>query len=65
MVEQTAPHDPLEAQIQDDRLIEAVLQRAVREALLEHKRAGNPVCEAREDRVIWIAPEDIEVIADD
>jgi hypothetical protein len=61
MAEPMAPHDPLDARFRDVQLIEAALRRAVREALLEHKRAGNPVCEAREGRVVWIAPEDIEI----
>jgi hypothetical protein len=51
----------LEALLRDTRLIEAALRRAVREALLDHKRAGNPVPVGRDGRVVWIAPEDIEV----
>lgn len=35
------------------------LRQAVREALRDHKRAGNPVAVWRNDRVEWIAPEDI------
>jgi hypothetical protein len=45
----------------DIRLIEAALVRAVRDVLLHHKRAGNPVAEWRDGRVVWIAPEDIPV----
>lgn len=44
------------------------LRRAVREALLRHKRDGNPVAVWRDGRVVWIAPEDIpdfDVDADD
>jgi hypothetical protein len=37
------------------------LQQAVREALLDHKRAGNPVPVWRDGRVAWIAPNDIEI----
>ena len=32
---------------------------AIREALLQHKRAGNPVAVWRDERVVWIQPEDI------
>lgn len=37
------------------------MQLAVREALLQHKRAGNPIAVWRNDRVEWIQPEDIPV----
>jgi len=35
------------------------LRQAVREALLDHKRAGNPVAIWRDGRVVWIPPEEI------
>ncbi len=41
--------------------IERILQRAVREALLRHKQAGNPIAVWRDGRVEWIQPEDIPV----
>lgn len=37
------------------------MRLAVREALLSHKRAGNPIAVWRNDRVEWIQPEDIPV----
>jgi hypothetical protein len=40
------------------RILRAMRQ-AVREALLAHKRAGNPVAIWRNDRVEWVKPEDI------
>jgi hypothetical protein len=43
-----------------DRILEA-LRTAVREALIRHKRLGNPVAVWRDDRVVWIEPEDIPV----
>lgn len=55
------PTVPLEARLRDDRLIEAALRRAVQDALLQHKRAGNPVPVWRDGRVAWIAPDDIVV----
>ena len=42
------------------RILEA-LNQAVREALLDHKRAGNPVAIWHNGRVEWIAAEDIPV----
>jgi hypothetical protein len=46
------------------RVLEA-MDRAVREALLQHKRAGNPVATWRDGQVVWIQPEDIPVEPDE
>ena len=45
----------------DGREIDAALAKAVREALLQHKRAGNPIAVWRDGQVVWIPPEEIEV----
>ena len=37
----------------------AAMRQAVREALLDHARAGNPVAVWRDEQVVWIQPEDI------
>ena len=42
------------------RIMQAMNQ-AVRDALLRHKRAGNPVAVWRNGQVEWIQPEDIPV----
>jgi len=39
----------------------AVANRAVRKALREHKRAGNPVAVWRDGKVVVLQPEEIEV----
>lgn len=46
--------------IRQARAIEAAVQAAVREALLDHKRAGNPVvvCDA-DGAVRWLQPDEI------
>jgi hypothetical protein len=36
-------------------------ERAVREALLKHKRAGNPVPIERDGKLVWLQPDEIEV----
>jgi hypothetical protein len=51
----------LEQRLRDDKLIETAVRRAVRDALLMHKRAGNPIPVLRDGRVVWIAPEDIVI----
>ena len=45
--------------VQDIHVVEEALARAVSEALLKHKQAGNSVPEWRDGKVRWIAPEDI------
>jgi len=39
--------------------IDHALRNGVREALRRHKQAGNPVCEERDGKVVWVNPEDI------
>ena len=39
--------------------IQRALSQAVQDALLVHKRAGNPVAVWRNGRVEWVAPEEI------
>ena len=41
--------------------MDRALARAVRQALLQHKRMGNPVAVWRDGKVVWIAPEEIVV----
>jgi len=51
---------PLE-RVEDLPRILAAMTEAVREALLRHKRLGNPVAVWREGRVVWLRPEEIPV----
>jgi len=60
--------NPNEVRSPDDRIrdlprIEAALRLAVREALLQHKRAGNSIAVWRNGQVEWLQPEDIPVDA--
>jgi hypothetical protein len=38
-----------------------LIRQAVREAVLDHKRVGNPIATMREGQVIIIQPEDIQM----
>lgn len=49
--------------VQDLKLVEEALARAVGDALRDHKRAGNPVPEWRDGKVRWLAPEEIPDVA--
>jgi hypothetical protein len=51
--------------IHDHARILKALRRAVREALLSHKRAGNPVAVWQDGRVVWVPAEDIPIDIDD
>lgn len=37
------------------------LQEGINSALLQHKRAGNPVCEWKDGKVVWISAENIVI----
>jgi hypothetical protein len=41
--------------------VENALKRAVHAALLEHKRAGNPVAVWQDGKVVILQPDEIEV----
>lgn len=47
--------------LQDDALVTRALRAGVRNALRQHKRAGNPVCEWRDGKVVWIPAKKIPV----
>ena len=38
--------------------IDEALQEAVRMALLQHKKAGNPIVSWKDGKAVWIQPED-------
>lgn len=46
------------------RILEAITA-AVREAVLRHKRLGNPVAVWREGRVVWLSPDEIVLEPDE
>jgi hypothetical protein len=53
------PDPPPSERVHDiPRILEALAQ-AVQEALVSHKRAGNPVAIWRNGGVVWIPPEEI------
>lgn len=45
----------------DPKRVRDIIQSAINAALLKHKQAGNPVCEWKNDQVVWVQPEDIVV----
>lgn len=45
----------------DDEAMGAAIQDAVRDALLDHKRTGDPIVAWQDGKVVWIPAERIEV----
>lgn len=54
------PHSPAE-RVKDQARMLAAMRQGVREALLRHKKAGNPIAVWRDGAVAWIPPEEIEI----
>jgi len=42
-----------------------VMRKAVREALLVHKKLGQSIVVWEDGRVVWVGPEEIELAGDD
>ncbi len=53
--------DKIEEAIANPEKITKALVKAVRDALLKHKRAGNPVVIWRNGKIVWLKPEEISV----
>lgn len=47
--------------LNDSAKVTMILQAGIKQALLKHKQAGNPICEWRDNKVVWISPENIPV----
>jgi hypothetical protein len=58
MTSPNAGPTPAERVADPDR-IERALRAAVRDALLRHKRDGDPIAVWREGRVVWLQPDEI------
>jgi hypothetical protein len=51
------PQRSLAELLADRALVMEAIRRAVREAVLDHARAGRPVATWENGRVVWIPPE--------
>lgn len=43
----------------DADAVKAAIQTGINAALLRHKQLGKPICVWRNDKVVWISPENI------
>ena len=53
--------DTISIILNDSAKVTMIIQEGIKTALLKHKQAGNPVCEWRDNKVVWISPENIPV----
>lgn len=47
--------------LNDSAKVTMIIQEGIKSALLKHKQVGNPICEWRDNKVVWISPENIPV----
>jgi hypothetical protein len=57
--DRTRAHPDIAAIMRDGRAIDRAINSAIREALLQHKRAGNPIAVWSRGKVVWLKPEEI------
>lgn len=41
--------------------IDKAVKKAVKEAVLRHKQAGNPIVVMKDGQMVWLKPEEIQV----
>lgn len=56
---QSEARKELARRFDSDAQVTQAIQQAVRDAVLDHKRAGNPIAGWQNGRVIWIQPDEI------
>jgi hypothetical protein len=49
----------LTERLANQALVDAALNKAAREAVLDQARAGNPVSTLRDGKVVWLQPEEV------
>jgi hypothetical protein len=57
------PYDPEKRDrlLKDDAAVERAIQEAVRDALIKHKQMGLPIAIWKDNKVVWVPPEEIQV----
>ena len=53
--------DPHRIFVEAGHLIDEALKKAVRDAILQHKREGLPVVIYRDGRAVWVQPEELGI----
>lgn len=47
--------------LRDPDKVTKSIQAGIQDALLKHKQMGNPICVWRDNKVVWIPPEEIVI----
>lgn len=47
--------------LNDPKKVTQIIQAGIKAALMKHKQAGNPICEWRDNKIVWISPDQIPV----
>ncbi len=47
--------------LNNPKKVTEIIQTGIKAALIKHKQAGNPICEWRDNKVVWIPPEQITI----
>ena len=47
--------------LNDTYEVTKIIQTGIKAALIKHKQAGNPICEWRNNKIVWIPPEQIAI----
>ncbi len=53
-IKQNGEKDKIKEILADEKRITEILQRAVREAVEMHKRAGNPIAVWKDGKAVWV-----------
>lgn len=61
MVKPQNHEDKISQIMNDAEKVREIIQSGINAALLKHKQAGNPVCEWKNNQVVWVEPENIPV----
>jgi len=51
----------IDAIFAEGTLIDKAIKKAINRAVWEHKQLGNPVAAWKDGKVVWIAPEDLDI----
>lgn len=59
-MQRSDPEIDIDAVMQDDHILEEACQQAVRDALIDHKRTGDPIVVWENGQVVWIPADRIQ-----
>jgi hypothetical protein len=54
-------HESIEEIFSNKERITAAVTSAVREAILRHKQAGNPIVVMKDGKMVWLQPDEIKL----